>query len=609
MENKKPKKLIPVITALVLVLALTIGTGCGGCFGLLGCVGCVGSCISALGGIDGDDIFDPDEWDFTLPTPDYPTQPETTKPSRPDNPVPRPSSGVTIGDGSFVYEEYDPADFYDKCDELRELATGNDSNAVNALYDELYEEYKYIDEDSSILYVAYSQDPADEYLSEQYLAFDEMIQEIYDYFMTSIYEVCQGPCANDFKKHVGEEYFEVYEDYVPMTDEQADLYKRESELVDQYYTAIEEAEDEGTPDSELVDIVGPIYLELVQVRTQLANTYGYDNYADYADENIYCRDFNGEDAAAFCETVKKFSADYYDLLYNSSAYFSPYYINEKANPREMLADLKTYAGKISTYAAEAADLLIDDQLYSIGDDDERMTGAYTISFAKSDVPFLFETTDGNATDFCSLNHEFGHFTAFHNNMNPNILVYSYGSLEISEIHSNGLQSLYSYYFDDIYGNLADTMEAYTVINLLSNIVDGCVFDEFQREIYANPDMTLDQVNKLYGDLCKEYGDTYSTLYGGADYWWIHVSHSFESPMYYFSYAASGIVALEIWLETETDMDRAIEIWEALIEAGSYKYGYMELLEMIGVSDFTDSSAVLMTCQVALDYVRNHSTSY
>ena len=73
MENKKPKKLIPVITALVLVLALTIGTGCGGCFGLLGCVGCVGSCISALGGIDGDDIFDPDEWDFTLPTPDYPT--------------------------------------------------------------------------------------------------------------------------------------------------------------------------------------------------------------------------------------------------------------------------------------------------------------------------------------------------------------------------------------------------------------------------------------------------------------------------------------------------------------------------------------------------------
>lgn len=606
MKNSKPKKLIPVIIALVLVLSLTIGTGCGGCLGCLGCFGCLSSLVSSYDGWDGPDI---DDWNFTLPSHEAETPAHPEKPTQPDKPAEKPSGGVSIGDGRFVYEEYDPSDFYDKCDELSELAKGNDPDAVISLYDELYNEYVSIDENGSILYVAYSENPSDEYLTEQHLAFDEMNQEIYDSFMVSINEICSGPCADAFKAHVGEDDFDDYADYEPMTDEQADLYKQETELVDKYYTAIEDAEAAGTPDSELVNIVGPIYLDLVKVRTDIAKSYGYDNYADYADENIYCRDFTGEEIGIFCDNVKKFSAQYYDLLYNSSAYSMPYYLDETPSVRELLTDLQTYADKISTYASDAAKLLTYDQLYSIGDDEERMAGAYTISFEKSEVPFIFQTLDGNATDFTTLSHEFGHFTAFSKNMNPNLLLYSYGSLELSESHSNGLQGLYTYYFDEIYGRYADVMETYTVINLLSNIVDGCLFDEFQRKIYADPDMTLDEVNKLYMDLCSEYGDTYSSTYGEDDYWWIHVSHSFESPMYYFSYAASGIVALEIWLTTETDMDKAIDIWEQLIDAGSYAYGYKELLEKIGVGDFTNSASVLLTAQMALDFIEDHAYKY
>ena len=609
MKDTKRKKLIPVVTALVLVLTLTIGTGCGGCLGCLGCIGCLGALFQD---VDIWDDIDTDPWDITLPTrpsdiyETYEPETETETTTRPDRPSSKPSGTVTIGDGSFAYEEYDPTDFYNSCEELEALASGRDSDAVIDLFQSLYDEYEYIDEDGSILYVAYSENPSDEYLSDQYVEFDKMTTECYDKFMTAISAVCSGPCADAFKKYVGEDYFDDYASYEPLTDEQTELYARETELVDEYYSAIEDADEAGTSDDELVNIVGPIYIELVQVRTQLARTYGYDNYADYADENIYCRDFDGADARAFCDTVKKFSKEYYDLLYNSSAYFMPYYMNDRASTAELLDDLKTYADKISTYASDAAELLTSQELYSISDDGERMAGAYTISFEKSGVPFIFATTDGNPTDFTTLSHEFGHFTAFSNNMNPNLLIYSYGSLEISEIHSNGLQALYTYYFDKIYGSSADIMETFTVINLLSNVVDGCLFDEFQREVYANPDMTLDEINELYYKTCKAYGDPYASE---DDYWWIHVHHNFESPMYYFSYAASGIVALEIWQIAQTDMDRAIDVWEQLIEAGSYTYGYMEILNMIGVADFTNTTAVLMTCQQALDYIDEHATKY
>lgn len=608
MKNRKYSKVPIIIASVVLTLSLTLSTGCGGLFalGALGCTGCIYNIASNTPETVTSPWNLPDETTSET-TADHTDETETTTES--DHPA-RPSGTVSIGDGTFTYEEYDPSDFYDSCEELISLASGNDADAVISLYADLLDEYTYIDENGSILYVAYSENPSDEYLSDQYIEIDKMSQECADKLLTAIKAICDGPCANDFKTYVGEEYFDAYSEYEPLTNEQSDLFSKETELVDEYYSAIEDAEYDGTPDSELANIVGPIYLELVQVRTEIAKSYGYDNYADYADENIYCRDFTAEDIEKFCDTVKKFSPEYYDLLYNSSAYYMPYYYMD-VNPttRELLSDLQKYGSMISPLTETSSKLLIDNNLYSIGSSDERMSGAYTISFEESDTPFIFATTDGNATDFTTLTHEFGHFTAFTLNPNPNNLIYSYGSLELSEIHSNGLQALYSYYFDDIFGNYAGAMEAYTVINLLSNVVDGCLLDEFQRKIYADPDMTLDEVNKLYQDLCKEYGDPYSSMYEDADYWWIHVSHSFESPMYYFSYAASGIVALQIWLTSETDMDKAVSIWEQIVEAGPYAYGYMELLEEVGVSDFTNTASVAATSEMALNFIKNNTFTY
>ena len=362
----------------------------------------------------------------------------------------------------------------------------------------------------------------------------------------------------------------------------------------EYYSDIEKSEEEGWSEEELNQVVGPLYLELVSLRNQYASFYGYDNFADFADEEIYNRDFDENDIEIFRNAVKKFSGRAYELMYYSSAYSAPYYLDIEMSTDELLDKLTYYGSLISPLAERSGDLLTSRKLYNIGNDSQRMDGAYTVTFEKSGVPYIFASVEG-ASGFVTMSHEFGHFTEATINHNPNPLLYGLGALELCEIHSNGLQGLYSSYYNDIYGEYAGEMSAYVVIDLLSNITEGCLFDEFQRAVYKNPDLTLDELNLLYRNICESYGSPTST----DDYWWMYVSHNFESPMYYFSYAASGYVALQIWAQSQIDYDGAVATWESIVNAGSYDYGYMELLDDLDIPDFTDTATVGVTCDQAL----------
>ena len=59
------------------------------------------------------------------------------------------------------------------------------------------------------------------------------------------------------------------------------LTQREMDLIREYEEAL--VQDYDSPREEN-QVLGEIYLELVEVRTDLAETQGYDNYADYAYE-------------------------------------------------------------------------------------------------------------------------------------------------------------------------------------------------------------------------------------------------------------------------------------------------------------------------------------
>lgn len=195
----------------------------------------------------------------------------------------------------------------------------------------------------------------------------------------------------------------------------------------------------------------------------------------------------------------------------------------------------------------------------------------------------------------TLTHEFGHFTEFLNDEPDNHLTDT-GCIDLAEIASNGFEGLMTNYYDEIFPDQADSARHETIDELMENILYGCMQDEFQREVYRDPDMTLKEMNRLYARIYKDYGIDP----GPEDYSWVFVTHMFEVPMYNISYAVSGLAAMQIWSRSETDFDGAVSIWEKFLDEGIYNRSYLEVVERCGLEKFTEPGAVEAICKPALD---------
>ena len=337
--------------------------------------------------------------------------------------------------------------------------------------------------------------------------------------------------------------------------------------------------------------------------------YGYDNYADYAYENVFARDYTTADAAAFCETVKKQVAPAY---FSSIAYADPMYYGfgegSDYSTDELIGILKEYGGRISPEVSAAAEYLSEYSLYSIGSSEVKADTGYVTTLPYYQEPFLFNNTYGTPEDVYDTAHEFGHFIDAYYSQENNFLVDLY-SYDISEVHSQGLECLFDTYNDEIF-SADDALPAryQHLAGLLGSIVNGCIEDEFQQAVYADPDMTLEEINRLYYEIYSSYGIDYEGD-NGMDYEWIYVNHTFTAPMYYISYATSALTALDIWADAQDSPADAMDGYLRFMSYGAYDYGYLELLDLCGIGSFTQDGYVEETTQAVIDELMSLSDEY
>ena len=539
------------------------------------------------------------------------------------------SADVSQGVAGVEYYHYDTSDFNDMCDELEELAAGDDADAVIDLYDKLYSECEKLETLYSVIYVMYSTDVTnDEYSKEQLYTFDAM-QTCGDRLCEICRRITEGPCASAFAAHVGEEAFDSFAAYNVMTDEEKDLMNEEKKLVDDYYNILDDAEKAtysyggkdwtmdqiaGEEGMELSatdydgymeiydgllkitnDKAGPIFLKLVQIRTRLAKIEGYDNYALYADREEYCRDYSEEEVNQLHKDVKKIGKKYFDSYYTSA--FNDLTPLPKMSEADLMKNLQMCSDGISDLASASAQQMTSDKLISIGDESCRQDGAFTTYVQKTGKPFISMTLDGER-DFIVLSHEFGHFVEYGNETRGNILT-DMDNLDLAEVASNGFEGLATRFYKDIFKGKAEKAENAAIGELLENVIDGCAEDEFQREVYENPDMSLDEMNQRFSEIYAEYNPW---MEGDPGYSWVFVSHNFESPMYYISYTVSALAALQIWNQSSTDFDKAAATWEKFIKEGTYNKTYLDVVDKCGLIKFTEKGAVNKICSPALEVI-------
>lgn len=527
-------------------------------------------------------------------------------------------------------QDWEPADTaeLDRILESLSAALKKQGNEEEVLYlcAELTMTYQLMYNSYTFCMLDYYRDPTS--CAEDYVKWNAAINQAYNSWLSGYQEVLNnseyGPVLT---RELGVREAVSLLAVKPDTPEQLALLERESELVDAYWTAVTQVyetelggrtwteaslqEDESLSEEEALaaelaiaqarnEAAAAIFAELVALRNEYALSKGYDNYADYAYAEVYGRDYTPEDAAVLFEAVK---AEIVPLerdlavpgFYNTALSAALLTGLEDQTQDEMLDAVEPYVGEISSEYAAVFDYMRENNLCDIGPLETKLDVGFTTELPVFSSAYLFNAPYGNYYDVKTLIHEFGHYAHFCLNFSGASRCY-----DVSEIHSQGLEALFLAFADDLAGEAGgDAYRAAVVGELVYAITDGCLYDEFQQAVYADGDMTVSEMNRLFRSLSEEYGYVY-----GADsdeaYNWVQVSHTFESPFYYISYATSALTALEILTRAAENFPAAADAYLALAAQTNVE-GYRAAVEAAGFSDVFLEGAVTAIAGDLRDY--------
>lgn len=472
---------------------------------------------------------------------------------------------------------YDAAELLDKAARLGETADGKEAAD---LYDWLMAEYARVYTLDNLAYIDFYAHPGDETLSDACRQLDSVLNEVNDALCTALSDALDGPAGSALRSYIGEDKATALVGYDEQTDRQREITERVSELTLQYNALIMEylSYDEET------EKIGALYRELVDLHNEEAQIVGYKDFADYAYEASYGRDFTPDDAAALCEAVKPYARQYFGSLYYNEATYADFSADTDLTERELVGLVTQYMPRVSDDAAKAAAYMEKHGLYFM-DSVERVSDlGFTTTLDQYNAPFIYLALYGDQNDIQSMFHEFGHYYDAYVNPVPDLLL-SVGSLDIFEIHSTGMEALSTGWYEDIYGEDADLARIRFLDSALYTVFSGCLFDEFQRVVYADPTLTPEQISQTFVTIARSYG--LRSFGKEFSHYWMQVNHNFESPFYYISYAVSMLASLQIYEMAENDWAAAADFYNDLVSLGAYDYTYCELLEKVGLECFTD----------------------
>ncbi len=495
-----------------------------------------------------------------------------------------------------------------KIDDALAAAEQGDAQTTMTLYNEILHAINELDTMSGVAGIRYDLDLTDTFyeeenllLSEQYTRIDNRMNELTGAILAS-------PFAKAAREYWGEDFIERYEINRKLNSPEIEaLSKQEDELVSAYQKASAEefsVEHDGTEYTmddldysteegmALYDeiqakrnaVLGQYYLDLIDVRRQIADKLGYDSYIDYA-YDLLGRDFTKEEAAAFSQDVEEWLS-FVGIVGMVYSYTEPDSVQETLDsvPLSEGFDYLEEALRAEAFPetmSEALEYMRRNRLYDFGGGANRMSAGYSTELTQYDAPFMFINTD-YYTDPSTLFHEFGHY---HNFYCEEEMIWNDGiSLDLAEVHSQGLELLMFSTYEEMYGEDAEWIEYDQLVNIIYSVLSGCAEDSFQQAVFEDPDMTLDEMNALHADLTERFMG-YTDPYG-----WVDIHHHFETPFYYISYATSALSALELWVDSLENREKVIKIYSELTQYCA-NADYRETLKSVGLSDPFDSDCV------------------
>ena len=322
-----------------------------------------------------------------------------------------------------------------------------------------------------------------------------------------------------------------------------------------------------------------------------------DLLTDYDTDSLYSqydRDYTGDEILKLGKTVKsELIPVYNDLLdkyFDTPDWAAAFFNDDSSDPFEII---RSYAPRLSADIEKSANIICDEKLYTICNNADAFSGAFTDDLPTNNRARVFIGNVGSENILGSAIHEFGHFHACLYDETPSYLFKN--NMDIAEIQSQCLELLFLQFYDDIYGDGSDANKLSKVLDLLDSVICGFLLGEFEYTVVRDKDnMTPQDVVDLFDDLFNSYNP------------YINISdipHLFESPGYYISYATSSLAAFDIFEDLMQDPQKALEQYEKIAKTSfnSGEYTFKMALKECGFSDVLTKEYITALADELNDY--------
>ncbi len=485
----------------------------------------------------------------------------------------------TVAYGALEYAYPDTAGLLSGLAEVKAAIEENEKDfpallemirALEPAYTEFLTAYSYLS-------IENAKDTSEERYSADYARILEEYPAVLDKVEEMSVAAAASPLAEQFETdYFGDGFIEKYKDGERYTDAVTALLTEEAALEAEYATATEESYAE-------------LLVRLIRVRRLLADEMGYNDYSEYAYEQLG-HGYSAEQMLRLTDSVEELAIPIYQRLHHHTFknYFAKYG-ESKLSYVDMMNTLGRVYAEMDAGLSQAYGYMLHYGLFDVGGAcDDRRDGAFTVYLHSNASPFIFITTAGDDSDYATLAHEFGHFNDMLENDGAR------GSLDLEETASVGLELLTvmrmkGHLSAGEYKHLYYT----SIRNALITLIIQSAYARFEHYAYSLSyyEITEERLTELLVQTASEMGlntDYYSSLAAVA------IPHVMLYPFYVQSYVVSTVTALNICFKEVDTPGAGVCAYNALLKKQEGEPLTEQLFE-VGISSPFSADTVKNIC--------------
>lgn len=357
--------------------------------------------------------------------------------------------------------------------------------------------------------------------------------------------------------------------------------------------------------SSVGDELDEIYDKLVKNRTEQAGQMGYENYIELGYYRMNRNCYDKAMVENYRKQVKEYFVPFAEKLHEKRkkrlgldklSYIDTgvYFLNGNpaptGTPEEIMSAGQKMYSEMSSETREFFDYMMENELFDVLGRKTKKAGGYMTFLPAYGAPFIFANFNGTSGDVDVITHECGHaFQGYVAAKDP-IQEHWNITMETAEIHSMSMEFFAEKWTELFFGDRAQDYKNMHLEDASAFIPYGCMVDEFQHIVYANPGMTPRERHTAWLELEKVYRphmDYEDDPFFGKGGFWQKQQHIYNSPFYYIDYCLAQTCAFQYKVKMDENYEEAWKSYLNLCELSAKDF-YTNMLVEVGLeSPFED----------------------